>query len=45
MGSNGPTLCGEPPPGVYLFISGKPQELPLPTLWLRLVAGARPGLQ
>lgn len=34
-----------PPPGIYLFMSGRPQELPLPTLWLRLVVDTRPGLQ
>ena len=45
VGPNNPTLWGKPPPGVYLFMSGRPQELPLPTLWLRLVVGTRPGLQ
>lgn len=43
MGSSSPTLWGAPL-GVYLFIRGRPQELPLPTLWLRLVEG-KPGLQ
>lgn len=32
-------------PRIYLFMSGRPQELPLPTLWLRLVEDTRPGLQ
>ena len=45
VGSNNATFWEEPPPGIYLFMSGRPQELPLPTLWLRLVPGTRPGLQ
>ena len=45
VGTSSPTLWGKPPPGVYLFMRGRPQELPLPTLWLRLVVGTRPGLQ
>lgn len=45
VGSRSPTLCRDPPLGVYLFMSGRPQELPLPTLWLRLGVGTRPGLQ
>lgn len=36
---------GRAAPGIYLFMSGRPQELPLPTLWLRLVVGTRPGPQ
>lgn len=44
VGSSSPTLWGVLL-GVYLFIRGRPQELPLPTLWLRLVVGTRPGLQ
>lgn len=36
---------GRAPLGVYLFMSGRPQELPLPTLWLRFVVGTKPGLQ
>lgn len=30
---------------IYLFMSGRPQELPLPTLWLRLAEDTKPGLQ
>jgi hypothetical protein len=47
MGSWPPSVppSGESCPHIYLFMSGRPQELPLPTLWLRLAEGTRPGLQ
>lgn len=45
LGSTSPTPWGELAPDTYLFMSGRPQELPLPTLWLRLAEGTRPGLQ
>lgn len=48
MGGGGleqPQPLGRAAPGIYLFMRGRPQEPPLPTLWLRFAVGTRPGLQ